>query len=704
MEPVLIAHLSDLHFGEEDDNAVWDALVTYLNETLKPNLVLVTGDVVNTPDPSLFRRAKEQLDRLRPQSTPEDRYRLCPGNHDRFLLGNSAGKPGLLGRLFGGGEASNLTRPVRGELENFFKGGLVLTPEIPFDVTLPSAAKGDGNSWKLRIIGCDSCEEDAYFAQGLLNTRSITNLRATALGDTTVDLVVLLVHHHLLPIASLEKEQADLHSLANVTAMLNAGTALNMLAASHVNLVLHGHEHHPQASRFRTYDAVHGEVAVVAAGSSTGTRTLKGWSMKHARFNVLELRADRSVVLREITGEKGYFTEASEAPVQLLDAEDVRRARFQRKATKTGTRNPPRSRLTKLLEFRHDRDGVITETRTDWVIGEQWVMATQNRTGTPTTANVEMFFGDGERLEMAADFARTGLGDNSYTATFDLRGRGGRSVSRVVTSWSWEAGAVLTLDELATIRDPGEFRNDKKEFASVEAPDSDLEELTLMVKVPQEFAADHRRIEVWTGNADTGKWEPNASLRHLVEPLGQGLFSLRVPYPLPRWRYALSWPLVAVAGAGETRWVKHLSENAGAIHETICSALYGKDGLPDDASVAIYLRRQVGSKGLYRAQGKGKAPEALDFDEQSGIVRGAWWGRRLRTTAPEANDTSALFVDGDSYVALVPLVQPGVESLPAAGLVRVAVRGRFPGVALDDATQVEVLRSVLARSPVVWYQ
>jgi UDP-2,3-diacylglucosamine pyrophosphatase LpxH len=706
MEPILIAHLSDLHFGEGDSNAVWDALVTYINDTLKPHLVLVTGDVVNTPDAALFRRAKEQLDRLRPRSTPEDRYRLCPGNHDRFWLGNSAGKPGFWARMLGGNdEARNLTRPAHGELENFFKGGLVLTPEFPFDVTLPSGTdqqKG-GNSWKLRILGGDSCEEDTYFAQGLLNTKAISDLRATALGDTTVDLVILLVHHHLLPIASLEKEQPDLHSLANVTGMLNAGTALNMLAASHVNLVLHGHEHHPQASRFRTYDAVHGEVAVVATGSSTGTRTLKGWSMKHARFNVVELRPDRSVVLREINGEKGYFAEGNDAPVQLLNAEDVRRARFQRKATKAGARNPPRSRVTKLFEFRHDRDGVITETRTDWLIGDRWVISTQNRTGTPTTANLEMHFGDGQRLEMSADFARTGFGDNSYTAAFDLGAQGGRSVNRVITSWSWEAGAVLTLDELATIRDPGEFRNDKKEFASVEAPESDLEELTLVVKVPQEFAPDYRSIEVWTANVDTRKWEPNASLRHLVEPLGQGLFSLRVPFPLPRWRYAMCWPLAPGPGEGETRWVQHLTANAAGIHEAICNSLYGKDGLPDDASVALYLRRP-GGKGLYRAQSKGKALEALDFDEQSGIVRGAWWGRRLRATAPEENDSSGLFVDGDSYVALFPLVQPGVESFPAAGLIRVAVRGRFPGLGSGDGAQVEALRSVLARSPVVWYQ
>jgi len=704
MEPVVIAHLSDLHFGEKEPEPVWDELVEYLNNTLKPHLVLITGDVVNTPDRELFRRAKEQIDRLQPRSRPEARYRLCPGNHDRFWLGNSAGKsPGWLDKFLGReAEQTNIARPNRGELENFFKGGLVLTPELPFDLDLPSdvSLQASDNSWKIRVLGCDSCEEDIYFAQGVLNVKSIGRLRAAAVADTTVDLVILLIHHHLLPIASLEKEQPSLLSLANVTGMLNAGTALNMLAASHVNVVLHGHEHHPQASRFRTYDAAYGEVAVVSAGSSTGTKTLEGWSMRRARFNVLELLPDRSVLLKEINGEKGYFAEANRPPIHLLNAEDIRRARFLRKATRAVSRDPPRSRLTKVFEFRHDRDGVITETRTDWLIGDAWVMPTQNRTGTPTTATVEMHFGNGQRIERTADFVRTRDGDNSYTAVFDLTNVGGRRFDRVITSWSWEAGAILTQDELATLRDPGEFRKDRKEFVGVEAPESDLEELLLVVKLPEEFAPDYRTVEVWTSSADAPtKWRPNIGLGQLVQSVGRGLFSLRVPFPLPRWRYALCWPIAPGLGRAQDL-VDYLTANSGEVHGSICRVLSDK-GLPNDATVGLYFRNG-NSNVLDLGQCNGKAPNVLEFDEPSGVVRGAWWGR-LRTTAPEEKDSSGLFVAGDAYVALVPLRQPGADVFPAAALVRIAIRTPFPHVQNTDEAQVSALRSVIAKASSAWY-
>lgn len=706
MEPILIAHLTDLHFGDKgEDKAIWNQLVAYLNDVVRPHLVLVTGDIVNTPDAVLFERAKDQLDQLRPRSEPQFRYRVCPGNHDRFWLGNNAGKLSWMRRFLSGrdGNVENLARPLHGELEKSFKGGLVLTPDLPLDLTLEAGDDQSGtHRWSLRVLGCDSCENDTYFAQGLLSVDSISKLRTAALGNTDVDLVILMIHHHLLPIASLEQEQPDFKSLANVTGMLNSSTALNMLAASHVNVVLHGHEHHRQVSRFRTFDTAHGEIAVVAGGSSTGTKTLEGWAIKRARFNILELRPDRKVVLREIDGSKGYFAESNEPPVELLDAEDVRRARFHRKAAKIGVRNPPRSRLTKLLEFRADRDAMITENRTDWLIGDRWVMHTQNRTGTPTTAYVEMEFKDGQHLQLRSDFVRTGLGDNSYSATFRLDGHSGRSVRRISTSWSWEAGAVLTRDELATIRDPGEFRIEGKEFASVQAPESDLEELTLVVKMPAEFSPNPRSMEVWTFNIDKSQWEPNVPLRYLVEPLGQGLFSVRVPFPLPRWHYALCWPMAATVGMVAEKWVQYLNDNAATVHAAICQELFGAGGLPDDATVALYVRRE-NSNGLHCAQSQGKTPQSLSFDEQSGIVRGAWWGRRSRTAAPEGSETSGLFVDGDSYMALVPLLPPDDESAAAAGLVRVSVRSRFPDLAQDDQAQVQALRSAIVRVPWLWY-
>lgn len=196
------------------------------------------------------------------------------------------------------------------------------------------------------------------------------------------------------------------------------------------------------------------------------------------------------------------------------------------------------------------------------------------------------------------------------------------------------------------------------------------------------------------------------ALGHLVEPLGRGLFSLRVPFPLPRWQYALSWPVAPGPGEGDPRWSRDLAANAAAIHNAICRSLYdrGGGGLPEDASVSLYLRSKTTKNRLSCAGQQGKAPDSLDFDEQSGIVRGAWWGRRPRAAAPEESDASGLFVEGDSYVALVPLLQPDSGMYPAAGLVRIAVRDRLLDSQKDHVSQISALRSIIGRIPPVWYR
>ena len=93
MDAIRIAHISDLHFGSPHQEKVWEQLRNYLNDTLKPNLILITGDIAHTPKKELFGTAKDQLDLLRVQRpNPRDAYRVCPGNHDRHPLGNAPGK------------------------------------------------------------------------------------------------------------------------------------------------------------------------------------------------------------------------------------------------------------------------------------------------------------------------------------------------------------------------------------------------------------------------------------------------------------------------------------------------------------------------------------------------------------------------------------------------------------------------------------
>jgi 3',5'-cyclic AMP phosphodiesterase CpdA len=69
-----LVHLSDTHFGIEDERAIEAALA--MAHELAPSLTLVTGDLTRSGRPAEFRAARAWLDRLpRPML-------VTPGNHD----------------------------------------------------------------------------------------------------------------------------------------------------------------------------------------------------------------------------------------------------------------------------------------------------------------------------------------------------------------------------------------------------------------------------------------------------------------------------------------------------------------------------------------------------------------------------------------------------------------------------------------------
>ena len=64
MGAIAIAHISDPHFGSEKASEVWRLVTTFLVNDLKPELVLVTGDLAHTPKAEWYDTAKDALDNL----------------------------------------------------------------------------------------------------------------------------------------------------------------------------------------------------------------------------------------------------------------------------------------------------------------------------------------------------------------------------------------------------------------------------------------------------------------------------------------------------------------------------------------------------------------------------------------------------------------------------------------------------------------
>jgi 3',5'-cyclic AMP phosphodiesterase CpdA len=193
-----IAHVSDLHVGRDrrtDDAVAWLALALREAEV---DTVLVTGDVTHRGrDAELA--AFEAL--FRPLG---DRVVVVPGNHDR--LGDDAARLVMPGR-----RVSAVSRP-----------GLHV---VRLDSTAPH-----NRAW--------------LAAHGQLDGTDLAEVDAAVSGAPAGALVVLMLHHHPLPLP----EDHFSERLATwlgwpVAAELDRGAELVERLRGRCDLVLHGHRH-----------------------------------------------------------------------------------------------------------------------------------------------------------------------------------------------------------------------------------------------------------------------------------------------------------------------------------------------------------------------------------------------------------------------------------------------------------------------------
>ena len=167
----VIAHISDLHFGARNQTDCWEITARFLREEVQPALILATGDIVDSPSGRTYDKAKQALDALQ---TP---YYVCAGNHDRHIKGNVLRK---VARLMGRGDTAAL-----------------FDQKFTFRVALPDNLKPETiGRWQVGILGVDSSIDADYSARGYLNPKMFPDLERKALNPD-LDLVILLVHHHL---------------------------------------------------------------------------------------------------------------------------------------------------------------------------------------------------------------------------------------------------------------------------------------------------------------------------------------------------------------------------------------------------------------------------------------------------------------------------------------------------------------------------
>ncbi len=260
-----ILHMSDVHLGNDlvirslmrrrgwwkyVDKDVTAGLGRAIRE-LKPDFVVLSGDIVNKPNEDTFKVAAKYLRDLFVDAGFDMKQRLfiIPGNHDVSFFPKK--RPDDLRRL----------RLYREFLRALFDESDIESRRQRFTYVDP---KG-----KIIFAFLDSTLKNlAPLAEGEIGTsqrewlkKEILQLKS-ALGDTYSSYVKIAVfHHHCVPIAGTAP------SGERFMQMLDAGDLLKLLDDEEFQVAMHGHKHYPHTQmRNRSDSSV---LTVIGAGTAT---------------------------------------------------------------------------------------------------------------------------------------------------------------------------------------------------------------------------------------------------------------------------------------------------------------------------------------------------------------------------------------------------------------------------------------------------
>lgn len=218
----LLAHISDLHFGRIDRRIV-DGLLADLTAQ-RPDLIVISGDLVQRAKPSHFKQARAFLEQL---PFP---YLVVPGNHDIPVYN-------ILHRFID--PFGNYRKYISNDLS-------------PFHV--------DG---EIAVLGINTARSVIFdFSEGRLNKAQIRRVREVFCELPNTMFKVLFTHHPFLPPPGApETRLVGRHKLA-----------LPALESCGVDLLLAGHLHQAYSGDIMSF---HTQVArsILVAQASTATST-----------------------------------------------------------------------------------------------------------------------------------------------------------------------------------------------------------------------------------------------------------------------------------------------------------------------------------------------------------------------------------------------------------------------------------------------
>jgi predicted phosphodiesterase len=286
-----IAHLSDLHYdGRGFDHGQWRA-VKRVVENFRPNLLIVSGDLVDHPNEALLNIVKNELTELGKKADAQ--LFVVPGNHDLFHFGNDIrqGRAAAFDRVFPG-----LVSPRSSIFDRFKRRW---GRNEPADVLPPRRLTREPEEVPVLLALLDSNAADRViaFAGGSVDENDLVILGGDLTEIERAYLVrIAIIHHHVLPIAH---TSGQIIGAEPMMVLQNAGTVLSALARHRFDLVLHGHKHRQQFARidFEPDTAEGYPIAVAAAGSAAMTARN---DPRANSFNLIEVEENGRITVKSL--------------------------------------------------------------------------------------------------------------------------------------------------------------------------------------------------------------------------------------------------------------------------------------------------------------------------------------------------------------------------------------------------------------------
>lgn len=228
-----IIHISDLHFGAENTDAIQALLKTF--KSIQYDLLIVSGDITQRALPSQFKAAKLFLEEI------EGRKLIVPGNHDIPFY--------------------NLLKRA---VSPFYDYKKYINSDLSFECDTEEAL----------ILGLNSANL-WHGKNGKMSHDSLMRLM-TFFEENTTKPKIFVLHHNFLKLPGMHAAIADRKMI------------MDMLTACKVDIVLSGHLHIPHIKKELILPAKH-PVYFITAGTAISKR-LRGFVNS---FNYLEIEKNK---------------------------------------------------------------------------------------------------------------------------------------------------------------------------------------------------------------------------------------------------------------------------------------------------------------------------------------------------------------------------------------------------------------------------